>query len=88
VNGTDPYVDTSNPHTIGSSLVGTDEVGGGGDGVDVYHYFTELKTNTSKFYRRRIKFIATGLGYISVSMMKDKDIVQYGDEIPKKYRTN
>jgi hypothetical protein len=88
IDGTGSYVETSNPHTIGSVMNGVDEVGGGGDGIDVYSYFTELKINTGKFYRRRLKFKATGIGYASVSMIKDKDIYQYGDKIPKKYRTN
>ncbi len=88
IEGTGSYVETSQAHTIGSVELGVDEIGGGSDGTEVYSYFLELKINTGKFYRRRIKFKATGLGYASVTTIKDKDIYLYGDKIPKKFRTN
>ena len=88
IEGIGSYVDVENSHTIGSQSLGMDEIGGGGTGVDVYPYFVEFKINTGKFYRRKLKFKATGLGYASVSMIKDKDIIGYGDKIPRKYRTN
>ena len=88
ISGTDSFVDASSSRTVGSTMIGVDEIAGGGDGADTYHYFTELKINTGKFYRRRLKFKAAGIGYLSISMIKDKDIIGYGDRIPKKYRTN
>jgi hypothetical protein len=88
IEGTGSYVETTQAHTIGSVELGVDEIGGGGDGIEVFSYFMELKINSGKFYRRRLKFTATGLGYASVSMIKDKDIYQYGDKIPKRFRTN
>jgi hypothetical protein len=88
IEGDGSYVETSQARTIGSVRLGVDEVGGGGDGDDVYSYFVEFKVNTGKFYRRRLKFKATKFGYASISMIKDKDILGYGDKIPKKFRTN
>jgi hypothetical protein len=88
IEGVGSYVDMENSHTIGSVSIGMDEIGGGGSGVDVYPYLVEFKINTGKFYRRRLKFKATGIGYASVSMIKDKDILGYADKIPRKYRTN
>lgn len=88
IEGVGSYVELENSHTIGSVGLGIDEIGGGGSGIDIYPYFVEFKINTGKFYRRRLKFKATGIGYASVSMIKDKDIYQYGDKIPRKYRTN
>lgn len=88
VEGTGPYVETTGAHTIGSTMLGSGEVGGGDAGLDAYPYFTEFKVNTGKFYRRRVRYRAAGTGYVSVSMQKDKDVVGYGDRIPKKFRTN
>lgn len=88
IEGTGSYVETSEAHTIGSVELGVDELGGGGSGIDVYPYMVEFKINTDKFYRRRLKFKAIGLGYASISMIKDKDIYGYGDKIPRKFRTN
>ena len=88
IEGTGSYVETAQAHTVGSTLIGTDEIGGGSDGDEVYSYFVEFKVNTGKFYRRRLKFKATKFGYASISMMKDKDILGYGDKIPRKFRTN
>ena len=88
IQGTGSYVETSQAHTIGAVQIGIDEIGGGSDGDDVYSYFIEFKVNTGKFYRRRLKFKATKFGYASVSLIKDKDIIGYGDKIPRKFRTN
>lgn len=88
IKGTGSYVETDQAHTIGSVQLGVDEIGGGGNGTDAYHYFVEFKINTGKFYRRRLKFKATKLGYASITMIKDKDILGYGDRIPRKFRTN
>ncbi len=84
IAGNGAYVDTTNPRTVGSLGLGE----GGGTQITVYPYMLELKINSGKFYRRRLKFITTSTGYASVSTVKDKDILGYGDKIPRKFRTN
>lgn len=88
IRGDGNYVDTANPYTIGSTAVGSAEIGGGGDGVTAYDYFHSFRVRTPKFYQRRIRFKATGTGYCSISFHKDQDILLSGsgNKIPKKYR--
>ena len=86
VSGTGNYVDTGNAVHVGAFTTGSKEIGGGGDGVDAYHYQTEIRLSLDKYQNRKIKFVATGIGYISISKVVDHDVRLYQSKIPSKYR--
>lgn len=86
IRGDARYVDTTRPYTIGSSMIGTNEIGGGGSGATAYDYYAELKLKTPKYKSRQLKFEATGLGYLSIYNTTDFDIRIFEEKIPKRFR--
>lgn len=88
IDGRAAYVEKGRAVTIGSRTVGRLEVGGGGDGVTAYHYFTEFNINTTKFRRVKIKLRVTdeNIGYASCSMYEFFDIRLKRFKLPSKYR--
>lgn len=86
VLGTGSYVDYSSAQTIGSSMIGTQQIGGD-DVTNVYPYFMEIKLRkVPKFRRRNIKFVALGYGYVDINYIQDWDIDTYEDKLPSAYR--
>ena len=85
VEGTGSYVDKTNPVTVGANTIGT-KVVGGGDVLTAYNYEKEIKIRTDKFEKVKIKFVATQLGYVSVSKINYKDIRMKAQRVPSKYR--
>ncbi len=86
VLGTGEYVDYSSVSSIGSSMVGTQQVGGD-DTVNIYPYFMEIKLRkVPKFRRRNLKFVALGYGYVDINFIQDWDIDTYEDKLPSAYR--
>lgn len=83
--GSGDYVDYNTTQAIGTSFVG-EEIIGGGNETSVYPFLMELKIKLGKFRTRKIKVVATGLGYCSLQQITDFDLWQYEDKIPKKYR--
>lgn len=84
------YVDTTNTFTIGESGIGdymiwweeSDEMGA--------NYFAELNFAQwlpSKYRKRTIKLVATGIGYISVEMYEDFKVMQFENRIPRRFRS-
>lgn len=86
ISGSGSYVDAGNAVLVGSNTIGSKEVGGGGDGVEAFHYQTELHLRLDKFENRQIKFVATGIGYVSITKCVDHDIRKHAFKIPRKYR--
>ena len=84
--GTGDYVDYTSSFAVGTSLVGQDTIGGG-DTVPVYGFFMEIKFRAGKFRKRVIRFVATGIGYVSIEEMTDFDIWTFQDKLPSKYRS-
>lgn len=96
ISGAGSYVDLSQKIDVGSLTLGRGEVGGGGSGIDAYHYFGELSFRIDKFERVKIKFLreddATdpsieGIGYFSVSTLRFYDIRLRQMKLPSKYRS-
>lgn len=87
VSGSGSYVDAGNAVHVGAYTVGSKEIGGGGDGVDAYHYQTEIRLSLDKYQNRKIKYVATGIGYVSITKQVDHDVRLYQSKIPRKYRT-
>lgn len=85
IDGNATYVDLGSPMTIGSNMVGVYEVGMGA-GTLIYPYMCELKVPRQKFRKRKIKFVADEIGYFSLKRLTDKDILQFENRIPKRYR--
>lgn len=84
--GSGVYVDYGSSQAIGTNMIGTANLGGG-DTVDSYQFFIELKVKTAKFRKRMIRFVAEGIGYVSIERITDFDIWTYQDKMPSKYRT-
>lgn len=84
--GSGTYVDYSTPQSIGNNMVGEVQVGGS-DLTTVYPFFAELRPKTPKYRKRVIKLVATGIGYVSVDTLMDRDILIFEKRIPKRFRT-
>ena len=85
INGKADYVDYTNPQTIGSNFIGGQQLGGD-DLSNVYPFFCELRVRMTKFKERKLKYVATGIGYAEISYQADWDILKFEDRMPKKYR--
>jgi len=85
VVGSADYVDYGVSFALGTSLIGSSVIGGGFT-TNVYGYLTEFKLQTRKFRKRSVRFVAIGLGYVSVDMIEDFDIWVFQDRMPSKYR--
>lgn len=86
VNGKGSYVDQSNSVNIGAQMLGSKEIGGGGDGLSAYHYERLFSINTDKLERISLMYVCTGIGYCSVSTQKYWDVRFKGVKVPSKYR--
>ena len=85
IDGRADYVDYTNPQTIGANFIGGQQLGGD-DLTNAYPYFCELRVKMSKFNERKLKFVATGIGYAEISYQCDWDIQMFDNRLPKGYR--
>jgi hypothetical protein len=86
IEGDGTYVDRGVKIGVGTNTVGSKEIGGGGDGVEASPYRREFKvTNGSAGEYFKVKFIATGVGFVSVTEYQYKDIRYKGRKLPGKY---
>lgn len=86
ISGQGNYVDKGTSVTIGSVSTGSNIIGGGSSGLPVYNYEHPLRLGTGKYQRIKLKFVATGLGYVSIGSYKWFKIVPKGKKILSKYR--
>ncbi len=86
IEGTGSYVDKGTAVHVGANTIGSKEIGGGGDGVEAWHYKRAIKLSLDKFEVRQLRFVATGIGYASISETTDHDIRLYAKRLTKKYR--
>lgn len=84
-NGTDTNVDSKPRTVIGSDAIGEATLGGQ-TSITVYHYIKEIKLQVGKFFSRKVKYQATGIGYVSVSTQTDYDIIINQTKLAQKYR--
>lgn len=88
--GTGSYVSSSSDGAIGSSMVGSDEIGGGGSGASGYDYtrefHSELRDIMTRFEEVKIRIEALDVGYASVSEINYYDIKTYGQKNLLAYR--
>lgn len=83
--GTGDYVDYTTSYALGTSLIGGNTVGGG-TGVLAYNFFIELKIKTPKFRKRVIRFVADGIGFVSIRQAVDFDVWFFTEKMPVSYR--
>lgn len=81
------YVDYDQSYTIGASGIGMSVIGGENDNSLGSSYLAEIKLSQTKFRKRAIKLVATGIGYVSVNMYEDDRIQQFRNKLPSKYRS-
>lgn len=87
IRGDGSYVDTTELYTIGSQGIGTSVIGGESSTVDGSFFLAQLKLPSTKFRKRSIKLKATGIGYISLTMLDDFDIRMFAQKLPSRYRS-
>ena len=85
IDGNGTYVDSGQRIYIGSSTIGSKEIGGGGDGQYAYNFEVWFDVNLSKFRKAKLKFEATSLGYIAISEYNYHDINIYKNKVLSKY---
>lgn len=85
IEGDSSFVDKGQSTTIGSTLVGSNEIGGGGTGVDATNFQAEFKIDADKAQRVKVRFEAMGIGYVAVTLWGFKDIRDKGVKSPGKY---
>ena len=87
VLGSGSYVDKSSPQTVGGNSVGGGQVGGNDSSVVAYPYFVEIRIKKPpKFMKRKITFIALGIGYVDISYQNDWGLQFFEDKIPARFR--
>jgi hypothetical protein len=88
VLGTGTYVNGSSPATVGTNLVGSDDVGGSAiiPSATVFPYFLQIKLKCPKYRKRAWKLVALGFGYVSLEMLSDFDILTFEERVPKAAR--
>ena len=90
VVGTGSYVASSGDGAVGGSMVGSDEIGGGGSGASGYDYIrefhSELRDIMTRFSEVKIRIEAIDVGYASVSEINYYDIKTYGQKNLLAYR--
>jgi len=86
ISGTDTQVDKASSTTIGSSVLGKKEIGGGTI-ITAYNYdkTINISDKLSKFQKIKLKFEATGIGYVSISELQYYDIRSKELKPPQKY---
>lgn len=86
VLGSGTYVDYGSPTTIGGPEIGQAQIGGD-DEVIAYPYFMEIRIKKPpKFYKRKIKFVAFGYGYVDIEYQNSCGLLFYEDKIPTRFR--
>ncbi len=86
IRGDATYVNRTSPSSVGTTMIGEAAVGGDGPAL-VYPFEMQIKAiKIPKFRRRSMRFIAKGIGYVSIMESIDWDILTYEDKLPKVYR--
>ena len=84
--GSGDYVDYTSTTAIGTSFIGSEPIGGSDVNL-VYPFLMEIKIRLPKFRTRKLRFVATGLGYVAIQEVTDFDIWSYQEKLPKQYRS-
>jgi len=85
-NGTDSNVDSASRGLIGSDVIGSGTLGSQ-TSTTVYNYIKEIRLGIGRYREVKLKFVCTGIGYVSVSSYTFHDIINYPAKLPFRYRT-
>ncbi len=85
ISGSGTYVDKGQAISIGSNMLGTQQIGGSGTSLSAYNYEHAIRLGISKYERVKLKFVATGLGYVSIGSYKWWKIARHGKKVLNKY---
>ena len=88
IDGSGSYIDHTQRVNVGAVTLGSNEVGGGGSGIEASPYRREFRINTPRFQKIRVKIVATKIGYVSISEIGFKDIRLKGRYLPPAYVVN
>ncbi len=88
VSGNGSYVDRGQSIAVGAVTIGRYEVGGGSGDAVAYNYETEISLRLDKFENVQVKYVATGIGYVSISEAEYRDIRANRQKTPRKYRNS
>lgn len=86
IEGTGDYVDRTARVSVGPMVLGSGEIGGGGDGIEAYHYRRTFRISLDKFEFVKFRIEATGLGYLSVTEFTFDDVRLKWTRVPNRYR--
>jgi hypothetical protein len=87
VRGDATYVDKGISVSIGNTTIGSKVIGSSKvDSVSAYFYSTELILNSPKSERAKLRFVAQGIGYLSINKNAWSDVRLKSQRIPAKYR--
>ncbi len=86
IEGDGAYVDKSQRVDIGSLTLGRGEIGGGGDGLEAYHYRRSFRIQLDKFEYVKFRVEPLRLGYLSLSELTFRDVRVKWGKIPNKYQ--
>jgi hypothetical protein len=84
--GSGSYVDDSASTAIGGEAIGADPIGGSTP-ANAYPFYVELKPKVLRFRSRRIKLVATGIGYVDINTITDHDVSLFDEKVPSRFRT-
>jgi hypothetical protein len=85
IRGDGGYVDNTEPDVIGQPEIGGSQVGGEQQST-IFPFYMEMKVKAPKFRKRRIKFVAKGIGYMDVQSIEDHDVFLFEDKLPRSSR--
>lgn len=88
IYGKGSYIDRTQRVTVGSLTLGRGVVGAGSDGVEAYHYERKFLIKQDRGETYKIKFVAVGIGYASVSQQTWYDVRHKSNKVPLKYTSN
>lgn len=86
IEGSQDYIDRSQRVSVGPLTLGRGEIGGGGDGVEAYHYRRSFRINIDRFEYVKFRLEPTQLGYFSLSELTFHDVRVKREKIPIRYR--
>jgi hypothetical protein len=85
ISGKGTYVDYTQLHTVGSNMVGEAQIGGAAT-TNAYPFMCEFKVRCPKFRKRTIKYVAKGVGYVSIDYSMDFNILPFENKLIKRFR--
>ncbi len=86
VDGSANYVNRGQEVLIGSGTAGTHVIGDGSAGNVAYPYEVLFPITLGKGERFKVKYVATGIGYVSISEQRWWDVRFKGKKVPQQYR--